>query len=79
MYSPCVPRQAALGFRREPIQHDRLFLAGDAAHIVAPTGAKGLNLAIHDVHALAEALASWYVGGNRMSLDSFSVDCLRRV
>ena len=45
---------------REPMQHGRLFLAGDAAHIVPPTGAKGLNLAIHDVRLLAEALVDCY-------------------
>ena len=44
----------------EPMQHGRLFLAGDAAHIVPPTGAKGLNLAVADVRVLAEALAEWY-------------------
>ena len=43
-------------FVSEPMQHGRLYLAGDAAHIVPPTGAKGLNLAIHDVRVLAEAL-----------------------
>ena len=44
----------------EPMRFGRLFLAGDAAHIVPPTGAKGLNLALHDVRLLAEALVSWY-------------------
>ena len=47
----------------EPMQHGRLFLAGDAAHIVPPTGAKGLNLAIADVRVLAEALVDWYATG----------------
>ena len=47
----------------EPMQYGRLFLAGDAAHIVPPTGAKGLNLAIADVRVLAEALAAWYADG----------------
>jgi p-hydroxybenzoate 3-monooxygenase len=63
----------------EPMQHGRLFLAGDAAHIVPPTGAKGLNLAINDVRVLAEALVGWYRGGDRAGLDSYSETCLRRV
>jgi p-hydroxybenzoate 3-monooxygenase len=63
----------------EPMQHGRLFLAGDAAHIVPPTGAKGLNLAIHDVHVLAEAMGEWYFGGRRTGLDAYSETCLRRV
>jgi p-hydroxybenzoate 3-monooxygenase len=62
----------------EPMQHGRLFLAGDAAHIVPPTGAKGLNLALADVAVLAEALVAWY-GGNESALDSYSDRCLRRV
>ena len=49
----------------EPMQYGRLFLAGDAAHIVPPTGAKGLNLAVADVRVLAEALAAWYRTGDR--------------
>jgi len=63
----------------ETMRHDRLFLAGDAAHIVPPTGAKGLNLAVHDVYVLAEALADWYRGGRRTLLDAYSATCLRRV
>ncbi len=63
----------------EPMQHARLFLAGDAAHIVPPTGAKGLNLAIHDVRVLAEALIRWYERGDASLLDSYSERCLRRV
>jgi p-hydroxybenzoate 3-monooxygenase len=66
-------------FVAEPMQHGRLFLAGDSAHIVPPTGAKGLNLAIHDVRVLADALIDWYARGNRALLDSYSSDCLRRV
>ena len=50
-------------FVAEPMQHGRLFLAGDAAHIVPPTGAKGLNLAAHDVRVLADALIEWYASG----------------
>jgi p-hydroxybenzoate 3-monooxygenase len=63
----------------EPMQWGRLFLAGDAAHIVPPTGAKGLNLAIRDVHVLAEALVAWYRDGGRRPLDAYSATCLRRV
>jgi p-hydroxybenzoate 3-monooxygenase len=63
----------------EPMQHGRLYLAGDAAHIVPPTGAKGLNLAIADVRLLAEALAGWYRTGSRALLDAYSANCLRRV
>jgi p-hydroxybenzoate 3-monooxygenase len=63
----------------EPMQHGRLFLAGDAAHIVPPTGAKGLNLAISDVRVLAEALADWYRTGRGDALERYSERCLRRV
>ena len=63
----------------EPMQFGRLYLAGDAAHIVPPTGAKGLNLAIHDVRLLAEALVSWYAAGSTALLDAYSAACLRRV
>jgi p-hydroxybenzoate 3-monooxygenase len=63
----------------EPMRHGRLFLAGDAAHIVPPTGAKGMNLAINDVRVLAEALAAWYRTGGTELLDAYSATCLRRV
>jgi p-hydroxybenzoate 3-monooxygenase len=63
----------------EPMQHERLFLAGDAAHIVPPTGAKGLNLAIRDVRLLAEAIVDWYRTGSMRGLDGYSDECLRRV
>jgi p-hydroxybenzoate 3-monooxygenase len=66
-------------FVAEPMQHGRLFLAGDAAHIVPPTGAKGLNLAIHDVRVLAEALVAFFARGDRTLLDGYSRECLRRV
>ena len=63
----------------EPMQHGRLYLAGDAAHIVPATGAKGLNLAVNDVRLLAEALAAWYRSGSTELLDGYSAACLRRV
>jgi p-hydroxybenzoate 3-monooxygenase len=63
----------------EPMQYGRLFLAGDAAHIVPPTGAKGLNLAIRDVRLLAEAIADWYGSGDDSALERYSAECLRRV
>ncbi len=66
-------------FVAEPMQHGNLFLAGDAAHIVPPTGAKGLNLAAHDVRVLADALIDFYAHGSRNALDAYSTDCLRRV
>jgi p-hydroxybenzoate 3-monooxygenase len=63
----------------EPMRYGRLFLAGDAAHIVPPTGAKGLNLALRDVRVLAEALVDWYRSGTTTGLDAYSETCLRRV
>lgn len=63
----------------EPMQFGSLFLAGDAAHIVPPTGAKGLNLAIADAQVLARALAAFYRSGKRELLDRYSAICLRRV
>jgi p-hydroxybenzoate 3-monooxygenase len=63
----------------EPMRYGRLYLAGDAAHIVPPTGAKGLNLAAADVRVLAHALARWYRTGDASLLDSYSDTCLRRV
>jgi p-hydroxybenzoate 3-monooxygenase len=66
-------------FVTEPMQHGRLFLAGDAAHIVPPTGAKGLNLAMADVRVLAEALVHWYETGAATLLELYSDTCLRRV
>ncbi|WP_242894858.1 4-hydroxybenzoate 3-monooxygenase [Actinomadura litoris] len=62
----------------EPMRHDRLFLAGDAAHIVPPTGAKGLNLAVADVTVLARALTERYASGSQTLLDGYSATCLRR-
>lgn len=66
-------------FVAEPMRCGRLFLAGDAAHIVPPTGAKGMNLALVDVHHLAEALAAHYRSGSMALLDAYSARCLRRV
>jgi len=66
-------------FVAEPMQYGSLYLAGDAAHIVPPTGAKGLNLAVADVRVLAAAFAELYASGNRKLLDSYSETCLRRV
>jgi len=63
----------------EPMRQGRLFLAGDAAHIVPPTGAKGLNLAVADVRILARALAAYYQQGRVDLLDGYSGQCLRRV
>ena len=65
-------------FVQTPMRHGRLFLAGDAAHIVPPTGAKGLNLAVADVGLLAPALAALVAGDDRLA-DSYSDDALRRV
>jgi p-hydroxybenzoate 3-monooxygenase len=66
-------------FVAEPMQWGRLYLAGDAAHIVPPTGAKGLNLAVRDVDVLANGLIAWYRNGDRTLLDTYSQTCLRRV
>jgi p-hydroxybenzoate 3-monooxygenase len=63
----------------EPMQYGRLFIAGDAAHIVPPTGAKGLNLAVADVLVLSRALEARYRQGTRELLDGYSATCLRRV
>jgi p-hydroxybenzoate 3-monooxygenase len=66
-------------FVAEPMSYGRLFLAGDAAHIVPPTGAKGLNLAISDVFYLQRALAAHFASGDDRYLDSYSDMALRRV
>jgi p-hydroxybenzoate 3-monooxygenase len=65
-------------FVAEPMRFGRLFLAGDAAHIVPPTGAKGLNLAAADVAYLSQALIGWY-GQDRSAIDHYSARCLRRI
>jgi p-hydroxybenzoate 3-monooxygenase len=66
-------------FVAEPLRFGRLFLAGDAAHIVPPTGAKGLNLAASDVGLLAQALIEFLVEGSSAGIDTYSQACLRRV
>jgi len=70
---------ALRSFVAEPMQHARLFLAGDAAHIVPATGAKGMNLAVADVVVLARALDTWYRTGREDELRAYSATCLRRV
>ncbi|MEA3183224.1 MAG: p-hydroxybenzoate 3-monooxygenase [Gammaproteobacteria bacterium] len=67
-------------FVAEPMRFGRLFLAGDAAHIVPPTGAKGMNLAIADVQVLAQGLEGFYKrGGSQAALNAYSQTCLSRV
>jgi p-hydroxybenzoate 3-monooxygenase len=70
---------AMRSFVVEPMRYGRLFLAGDAAHIVPPTGAKGMNLAIADVRLLAEAVTAFLTKGDERRLDDYSERCLRRV
>jgi p-hydroxybenzoate 3-monooxygenase len=70
---------AMRSFVIEPMQYGRLFLAGDAAHIVPPTGAKGLNLAVADVRHLARALTRFYKQNRTELLEEYSTTCLRRV
>ena len=66
-------------FIAEPMQYGRLFLAGDAAHIVPPTGAKGMNLAVADVRVLARAIAGYFASGQEDLLRAYSQTCLKRV
>jgi p-hydroxybenzoate 3-monooxygenase len=66
-------------FVAEPMRHGKLFLAGDAAHIVPPTGAKGLNLAVADVRLLAEAFTAYFKRGEAALLDAYSASALWRV
>lgn len=70
---------AMRSFVTEPMQHGNLFLAGDAAHIVPPTAAKGLNLAMADVWLLADGIAAYLKAGDRYGLDHYSQTALRRV
>jgi p-hydroxybenzoate 3-monooxygenase len=78
---PRVEMSIALlrSFVAEPMRFGRLFLAGDAAHIVPPTGAKGLNLAASDVYFLSKALLAYYAERRTDLLDRYSDTCLRRV
>lgn len=66
-------------FVAEPMQYRRLFLAGDSAHIVPPTGAKGLNLAVADVRVLAHSLQRYYAGEGEAALAGYSQTCLNRI
>jgi p-hydroxybenzoate 3-monooxygenase len=66
-------------FVAEPMQSGKLFLLGDAAHIVPPTGAKGLNLAVSDVRVLTRALVDFYKSGKKEGLESYTETCSRRV
>jgi len=66
-------------FVAEPMRFGKLFLAGDAAHIVPPTGAKGLNLAASDVHYLSQALREFYDEKSSAGIDGYSVRALARV
>lgn len=77
---PIVERGIAAmrSFVVEPMRHGRLLLAGDAAHIVPATGAKGLNLALHDVALCGRALLDWYASGSTERLDGYSAACLKR-
>jgi p-hydroxybenzoate 3-monooxygenase len=77
-----IVQKSVVGIRSfvvEPMQYGRLFLAGDAAHIVPPTGAKGLNLAVSDVRVLAAALAGRYATGDTTLLAQYSATCLQRI
>lgn len=77
-----VRQKSVTGMRSfvvEPMQYGRLFLAGDAAHIVPPTGAKGMNLAVRDVRALARALGAFYAGAGSALLDGYTGRCLKHV
>ena len=66
-------------FMIDNLQYGKLFLAGDAAHIVPPTGGKGLNLAVADIRFLSAALTNWYKNKNEDMLQTYSQDCLRRI
>ena len=66
-------------FIASPMQHGRLFLAGDAVHIVPPTGAKGLNMAVADARTLARGMVEWFRRGSRIELDRYSDECGLRV
>ena len=79
--APTIEKSVAplRSFVAEPLRYGRLFLAGDAAHIVPPTGAKGLNLAVRDVDQLATALVAHYAERRDDLLDAYSASALRRI
>jgi p-hydroxybenzoate 3-monooxygenase len=79
--APAIEKSIAplRSFVAEPMRYGQLLLAGDAAHIVPPTGAKGLNLAISDVASLASALHRYYTASDSTSLDHYSDDSLKRI
>ena len=81
MTGPSIEKSIAplRSFVAEPMRFGRLFLAGDAAHIVPPTGAKGLNLAASDVGYLASGLREHYAERNDAGIDAYSDRCLRRI
>ena len=81
MIGPSIEKSIAplRSFVAEPMRFGRLFLAGDAAHIVPPTGAKGLNLAASDVRTLARGLTQFYGERSEAGIDAYSDRCLRRV
>ena len=70
---------AMRSFVAEPMRQGRLLLAGDAAHIVPPTGAKGMNLAVGDIAVLSRALERWFATGDEAALEGYSERCLRRI
>ena len=78
---PAIEKSVAplRSFVAEPMRHGRLFLAGDAAHIVPPTGAKGLNLAAADVRILSWALEDFFTNGSTAGIDGYSATCLARI
>ncbi len=78
---PAIEKSVAplRSFVATPMQHGNLFLAGDAAHIVPPTGAKGLNLAASDIHYLSRAIIARMKNGRRDLLDSYTAEAVRRV
>jgi p-hydroxybenzoate 3-monooxygenase len=78
---PSIEKSVAAlrSFVAEPLRFGRLFLCGDAAHIVPPTGAKGLNLAASDVHYLFEGLREFYKDASEAGLDAYSARALARV
>ena len=79
--APSIEKSVAplRSFVAEPLRHGNLFLAGDAAHIVPPTGAKGLNLAAADIRILYRALVEHYKSGRNDLLDAYSETCLKRI